>query len=643
MRRLLLGMLLLGLANTVLAEADSFRVLCYHDVARDVRDPPDPYAVDAGQLALQFAWLRENGYRVVSLDDVIAAREGRRSLPPKAVLLTFDDGYRSFYTRVFPLLKAFGYPAIVALTGSWLDAPAGKTVEYDDEPVPRGHFMSWKEINEVVASGLVEVASHSYGLHRGIPANPQGSRIPAAVARAYDAHTAKYESEARYLERLRADLARNSALIEARTGKRPRLMVWPYGRDSLQAIDVARELGMPFTMRLGGGANELKNGLQRIRRDLVLRNPPLRDFIPMVARQPDPLPERVVQVDLDYLFDTDPDQQQRNIDRLLDRIKAMRVSTVYLQAFSDPDGNGQADALYFPSRHLPLRGDIFSYVAWQLSTRAEVKVYAWMPVLAFELPPHSPAAQSTVQSAAPEAPSAGRYRRLSPFDPEARRTIAEIYEDLARGARFDGLLFHDDATLDDFEDASAAALETYARWGLPPSVEAIRADPGLMQRWTQRKTEALVAFTAELTARVRRYQGAIRTARNLYALPVLQPESQAWFAQSLPAFIDAYDHAALMAMPYMEGAPQPDRWLRALVAAVAAHPGALRKTVFELQAVDWKTGQPVSDATLAAQMEGLQRLGAINFGYYPDDFVRDRPDLARIKRAISLQSFPRED
>jgi biofilm PGA synthesis lipoprotein PgaB len=643
LRKLLFGLLLM-LAGVAFAEPMTFRVLCYHDVVQDVRDHPDPYAVDAGQLAMQFAWLKENGYRVVSLDDVIAAQQGRRPLPEKAVLLTFDDGYRSVYTRVYPLLKAFGYPALVALSGGWLDAASRRTVEYDGGRVARERFLSWGEIREMVASGLVEPASHTYALHRGIAANPQGSLIPAAVARHYDAQEDAYEDENTYLERLKADLARNSSLIEARVGKRPRVMIWPYGRDSVQAIEVARELGMPITMRLGGGANDLKDGLQRIKRDLIARNPPLRDFIPVMSKVPEPLPERVVHVDIDYVFDEDAGQQQRNLDLLLDRIKSMRVTTVYLQAYSDPDGNGQADALYFPNRHLPVRADLFSYVAWQLATRAEVKVYAWMPVLAFELPPRHPAAQFMVHSSDPAAPaSGGRYRRLSPFSIEVRETIGEIFEDLARHARFDGLLFHDDAVLDDFEDASQLALQTYAQWGLPPSIEMIRRDPELLKEWTQRKTGALVAFTLELADRARRYQGVISTARNLYALPVMQPESQAWFAQSLPAFLGAYDYTAVMAMPFMEGAANPDAWLRELAQKVSEHPGALKKTVFELQTTDWRSGEPVATATLSAQMERLQRAGAVNFGYYPDDFLRDHPRFAHLKRAISLQTFPRED
>src|SRR5687768_18422277 len=86
------------------AAADTFPVLCYHEVRDDVRDYPDPYAVDADALVRQFAWLKGNGYQPVSLDEIVEARRGGKPLPAKAVLLSFDDAYLSFYTRVYPLL-----------------------------------------------------------------------------------------------------------------------------------------------------------------------------------------------------------------------------------------------------------------------------------------------------------------------------------------------------------------------------------------------------------------------------------------------------------------------------------------------------------------------------------------------------------
>ena len=105
--------------------AGAFTVLCYHEARDEVRDYPDPYAVDTAALVRQFAWLRGNGYTPVSLDEIVAARHGGKPLPAKAVLLSFDDAYLSFYTRVYPLLREFRFPAVLGVVGKWIDDPHG--------------------------------------------------------------------------------------------------------------------------------------------------------------------------------------------------------------------------------------------------------------------------------------------------------------------------------------------------------------------------------------------------------------------------------------------------------------------------------------------------------------------------------------
>ena len=112
-----------GGTSTWAADTD-FAVLAYHDVV-DSSSALTYDAITLRNLAVQLDWLRQNGYRVVSVDDVVAAQQGQRPLPPKAVLLTFDDGYRSFYTHVYPLLRAFDYPAVLSVVGSFLDVPPG--------------------------------------------------------------------------------------------------------------------------------------------------------------------------------------------------------------------------------------------------------------------------------------------------------------------------------------------------------------------------------------------------------------------------------------------------------------------------------------------------------------------------------------
>ena len=630
----------------------SYRVLAYHDIRDNVRESfktwPEATAVDTQDLVQQLSWIDKNGYRPVSLQQIIDARAGGTPLPDKAILLTFDDGFESVYTKVFPLLKQFNYPAVIAIVGDWIQTPQNQPVQFGDIRVPRSAFVNWDEIREMVGSGLIEVASHTYGLHRGIVTNPQGNLMPAAVSRLYQAQGSQYESDAAYAQRIKADLLRSAKLIERETGKRPRVIVWPYGADNRIVNRLAAEAGMPISFNLEPGPNTPGDDAKQIRRSLMVFDTGLVGLTQLL-RQPatydgveQPL-ERVVHVDLDYVYDEDPAVQEANLSKLLNRIYRLHPSTVYLQAFADPDGDGVADALYFPNRSMPMRSDLFTRVAWQLKTRAGVRVFAWMPVMAFKLPPTNPAATHVVQTmpGAPAAASENRYLRLSPFDPVARQAITEIYEDLGKHAIFAGVLFHDDATLSDYEDASPAALAVYRdQWKLRGSLQDIRNDPAQRRIWTTHKTAYLNAFTLHLADTLRDYQPALQTARNLYAQPILDPAAEDWFAQTLPSFLASYDYTAIMAMPYMEGADDPSAWLAQLIGKVRQTPGALRTTVFELQSRDWKTGKPIPSHVLAAQLRQLHSAGARNLGYYPDDFHSDQPEERVIKPEISIETHP---
>jgi len=200
--------------------------------------------------------------------------------------------------------------------------------------------------------------------------------------------------------------------------------------------------------------------------------------------------------------------------------------------------------------------------------------------------------------------------------------ISEIYEDLAVHAAFDGILFHDDVYLNDREDASA-----------------FPGEPGRLPTVRER-TDALFGLTDEMMGVVRRHRPEARSARNLYARVVLEPESEAWFAQNFRRSLEHYDHTAVMAMPYMEGARNPGAWLDRLLDRVAEVPGGLARTVFELQSVDWRTQRPIPATEIAGWMRRLERRGGIHFGYYPDDFIRGLPELGPIREVLSVERDP---
>jgi len=358
-------------------------------------------------------------------------------------------------------------------------------------------------------------------------------------------------------------------------------------------------------------------------------------------------PMRIVQVDLDYVHDADTAQQERNIALLVARVRDLHVSAVFLQAFANPTGDTVVRAVYFPSRLLPMRADLFARVATRLRSEAHVDVYAWMPVLAFDFG----RGLSRVEAFDPETgrsrvPAKG-YLRLSPFDADARALIVRLYGELARAGGFSGLFFSDDATLSDYEDSSAAAQDAYRRAGLPPSVGALRADPALDAAWIKLKEARLEGLIKDVIRHVGAIRGPVRTARNLYARPVLSPAAVGEFAQAPAHFFSTYDYAVVMAMPCLEDIPAGEAraWIARLVAAAAQHDPGLARTVFELQSVDWR--RPAEDperrvtaATLVDEMNLLRDLGAVNFGYYPDDFVLNHPDTESIRPALSLQRSP---
>jgi len=558
------------LPERMTAAPNSFSVIGYHEVRHDVRDYPDPFAVDTAALVAQFSWLNGNGYKPVSLDEIIASRQpGGKVLPAKAVLLTFDDGYLSFYTRVYPLLREFRFPAVLAVVGKWIDNPTGTQSVYGEkDSVPDASFPSWGQLREMAASGLVEIASHTYDLHRGVLANPQGNLQAAATTRTYDAITGTRESDESWRTRVREDLARNSQAIERGTGHRPRAIAWPYGSYNGELLGMAGELGMPVALTLEEGTNGPEVPLTAVRRILVAHNPPLADFTYAVRGPPYADPVRAVQLSLDAVYDADPVLQERNLSVLLERMLVLKPTYVFLQASTDVNGDGMADAAYFPTRHLPLRADLFNRVAWQLASRDDIQVFAVLPVTGFRL---------------------------------TADQIRDIYEDLGRHASFQGLLFMQDT-------APKSAAEEAAG------------------------TARFMASTQRLADATRRWRGPVKIARGLAPD---SPDTDTLGISTLAAGSDYVvialpaDHGGASIAPEIPGqggithATRPPATGAKLIYML--HPGAMADQ---------------SGERIARQMRALQLSGALNFGYH-DDFMHNRPPLARIAPFMSLRIHPR--
>ncbi|WP_307980878.1 poly-beta-1,6-N-acetyl-D-glucosamine N-deacetylase PgaB [uncultured Haemophilus sp.] len=619
----------LSLFSAFASAQDRYGVLAYHSVvdesAAENQKQYFPQTISAQTLIKHFNWLKENGYNVISWQQVIDAENGKGTLPDNAVLLSFDDGYETMYNVVFPLLKAYNYPAVFAPVTGWLDTPADQKIAYADKMLDRSVFATWAQVKEMEQSGLVEVASHTHNLHNGINANPSGGQLPSVIAPEYK--NGKYETEDAYKNRLKSDFTRTVQTLINHIGKKPRVMVWPYGQFNDIAVQIARQAGMPHYFSLGEKIVN-KVGDKHIGRLLLNAETDLNT----VKNYLDGIDEskqiqRVLHVDLDYVYDADKAQQAKNLDKLIDRIYRYGVTTVYLQAFSDPDGDGVADALYFPNKYLPVRDDIFGRIAWQLQTRAGVQVYAWMPVLAFDLRKGVKEAEYVIDSRTGKT-STKAYLRLSPYNKQNVEIIKSIYNDLSFYAKFNGILFHDDVFLTDFEGAEGDHAE------------------GMVSPQAKQKTQDLIQLTHQLTDALKPYflrgSYSLKTARNLYASVITNPNAEEWLAQNLKTLTENYDTTAIMAMPYMEN-EQPIsqkeayQWFASLIENVKAQ-APLEKVLFEFQAVNWRTQKPIPESELIDWMTLLQKNHIYSYGYYPDNFLTNQPDMNKMKPYFSVNT-----
>jgi len=642
LQKLLLTLILIALFPALVTAASTkvlptpfkpgqFLVLSYHAVALK-GIPGDRYTITQGQFAEQMDYLNTHGYHPVSFQAVLDAQAGKKKLPEKAVLLTFDDAYFSYYDFVVPVLKEYGFPSVLAVVGSFIEKAPGIALPEK--------LMTWKQIREVAKSPLVEIASHSYDLHKAIQYNAIGNVGPAVNVRLYNPKTQHYETEAEYRARLQHDFERQNRLFETRAGFKPRVIVWPFGKHNSIASNVAKNAGYRMGLTLAWGMADV-NALEKTPRVMV-ESVPIKSFIENILH-PDHESRviRAVQVDLDLIYDKSIEKMDKNLGKLIDRLYAMKVNRVYLQAFADPDGDGNVDSVYFHNRLLPVRADFFSHAAHQIMIRG-IEVYAWMPSLSLVFPDQAFNEKFSIQekSNGKLRPSQSWYKRLTPFSQEVREKVRMVYDDLAAYSQIDGILFQDDAYLTDFEDYHPLAMDAYkTAFGPSFTPKSDAEDAKAAEAWGQYKTQVLIDHTKGLMQAVQRIRPESRFARNLYAILLTEPHSEAWFAQNYEAFLSNYDEVVVMAYPQMEKAGNPAKWLTQLVERVKAANG-LKKTVFKLQAYDWKRERWLDSDALLEEMRDVLVAGGIHLAYYPDNVHKNRPELSTIKLEMSKKSYP---
>ena len=185
-------------------------VLVYHRLASEFPDDPNKAkdTVTSSAFAEQLAWLVGNGYTTITVAELFNAFYYDVLLPPKPVILIFDDGYVDVYEHAFPLLKERGFGATIAAISGFVGQP---------------EYLNWEQIKEMSAAGF-EVVSHT-ATHANLAAmSPEGAR---------------------------RELADSRGLLEKNLQRPAQFFVYPYGEPFVNGSEEARQMIMGLLRETG--------------------------------------------------------------------------------------------------------------------------------------------------------------------------------------------------------------------------------------------------------------------------------------------------------------------------------------------------------------------------------------------------------
>lgn len=240
--RLMLSLVLLACLGSVLvtpvqangSPEPRVLVLLYHHLS----DHPTSHGTITPEFFREHLQIiRRLGLPVISLPQLAEFLEGRRDLPPESVVITFDDGYESFYRYVYPELQALRLPAAFFVIVRPTEHP-----ETTSQGLPH---VTWGQLKEMADSGLVTVAPHTYDQHNFVDLGG-GKSGAALVSRAFLPGPGRPETVEEYEARVLGDFAEADWLFEEHLGFVSPFFAFPYGRYDAWSLRLARVEGYRF-------------------------------------------------------------------------------------------------------------------------------------------------------------------------------------------------------------------------------------------------------------------------------------------------------------------------------------------------------------------------------------------------------------
>lgn len=208
-------------------------ILCYHQLADRCESA---LCMTSSLFDEQMRYLKEKGYRVISLTELADFLAYNRALPSKAVVINLDDGYRSTYEIAYPILKKYGFTAGIFVYTDFIGASANS--------------LTWDQVQKLKDEGF-EVGSHSLS-HCDLTKKRQG------------------EDEEQYIKRTRRELVQSKQIIDMKLSQNTTSFAFPYGAYDHRVLSLCEEAGYTLGLSVKRGGNPFFSDPLVLRRDQIL-------------------------------------------------------------------------------------------------------------------------------------------------------------------------------------------------------------------------------------------------------------------------------------------------------------------------------------------------------------------------------------
>lgn len=209
-------------------------ILTYHRVSNKMTDPWDTrISVTPQQFREHLTFLKQHGFHVMALDEALSTLQNHQNtILPNSVVLTFDDGDRTYAENAVPILREFQYPSTAFILGKASSAS-------------HGDYLSWPEISELAKDPLVTFHSHTFDAHSTMQA--QGKTY-FATDPLYLPNEHHVESESDYSRRILYDFKQEQDLFEKHLGRSDNTIALPYGHAAHSFISLGKTSGYSYVL-----------------------------------------------------------------------------------------------------------------------------------------------------------------------------------------------------------------------------------------------------------------------------------------------------------------------------------------------------------------------------------------------------------